>query len=70
MFVWALNTPLYLKLHTYQKMCTSTKKMVAGLAHEKYFKKQQIGKKMYKQKTINILTTYLIRLTYQIRSDK
>ena len=32
--------------------------MVAGLAHKKYLKKQQIVKKMYKQKTTNILTKY------------
>ena len=33
--------------------------MVAGLAHKKYLKKQQIvEKKMYKQKTANILTKY------------
>ena len=41
------------------KTCVSTKKMVAGLAHKKYLKKQQIvKKKMYKQKTTNILTKY------------
>ena len=33
--------------------------MVAGLAHKKYLKKQQIIKKrMYKQKATNILTKY------------
>ena len=45
MFIWALNMPLYLTLLTYQKMCVSTKKMAAGLAHKKYFKNQQIVKK-------------------------
>ena len=42
--------------------------MVAGLAHEKYLKTQQIKKK-YIEKTKN-KGTYLIRLTYQIGSDK
>ena len=43
------------------KTCVGTKKMVAGLAHEKYLKKQHIVQKntknkkgLYKQKT-NIL---------------
>ena len=42
----------------YQKTCISTKKIVSGLAHEKYLKKQQIVKQMCKQKTTNILTYY------------
>ena len=44
MFLWALNTPVYLIWLTYQKICVSTKKMVAGVAHKKYFKKQHIVK--------------------------
>ena len=60
MFSWAQNMPLYfLSKFAYQKTCVSTKKMVAGLAHKKYFKKRQIVKKMHKQKT-----TYLPNITY------
>ena len=49
MFVWALNTPLNVIWLTYQKACISTKKIVAGLAHKKYFKKQPIVKKKIKK---------------------
>ena len=38
-----------------------------GLAHKKYFKKQQLKTNVY---TKNKLQTYLIRFTNQIRSDK
>ena len=66
MLFWALNTPLYLIWLTYQKTCISTKKMVAGLAHKKYFLKATHSKKNPKKNK----HTYLIQLTYQIRSGK
>ena len=46
------------------KMSFSTKKILAKLAHQKYLKKQQtLSTKKNKY-------TYLVRLSYQIRSDK
>ena len=45
MFVWVLNTPLYPIGLIYQKRSVSTKKMIAVLAHKKYFKKQKIVKR-------------------------
>ena len=66
MLLWALNTPLYLIWLTFQNICVSTKKVVPGLAHKKYFKKQKLVKKCINKTQ----QTYFIQLTYQIRSDK
>ena len=50
MFFWAINTPLYLIWLIYQKICFSTKKMVAGIVHKKYFLKTTHSKKQKQKK--------------------
>ena len=59
--VWMGSKYASIPYMTYlSKTCVSTKKMVAGTAHKKYFKKQQI-KNVY---TKNNKQTYLPKTAY------
>ena len=55
--VWMGSKYASMPYMTYlSKTCVSTKKMVAGTAHKKYLKKQQIKKCIYKKQQTNTLT--------------